>query len=116
MNYFVALSSTQDTAEQIEFFFSKANLVALFNKLCNWSVSLAAKIIMALIVWQIGKRLIIWMVKIIVKALGKSDSSRNTGNSDSLADYGIRFGGTGSRYVLTGQSVKLRGWNFTFDI
>lgn len=54
MNYFVALSSTQDTAEQIEFFFSKANLVALFNKLCNWSVSLAAKIIMALIVWQIG--------------------------------------------------------------
>lgn len=35
MNYFVALSSTQDTAEQIEFFFSKANLVALFNKLCN---------------------------------------------------------------------------------
>ena len=44
------------TAEQIEFFFSKANLVALFNKLCNWSVSLAAKIIMALIVWQIGKR------------------------------------------------------------
>lgn len=24
MNYFVALSSTQDTAEQIEFFFSKA--------------------------------------------------------------------------------------------
>ena len=31
MNYFVALSSTQDTAEQIEFFFSKANLVALFN-------------------------------------------------------------------------------------
>ena len=43
MNYFVALSSTQDTAEQIEFFFSKANLVALFNKLCNWSVSLAAK-------------------------------------------------------------------------
>lgn len=53
MNYFVALSSTQDTAEQIEFFFSKANLVALFNKLCNWSVSLAGKIIMALIVWQI---------------------------------------------------------------
>ena len=73
MNYFVALSSAQDTAEQIEFFFSKANLVALFNKLCNWSVSLAGKIIMALIVWQIGKRLIIWMVKIIVKALGKSD-------------------------------------------
>ena len=35
MNYFVALSSTQDTAEQIEFFFSKANLVALFNKLCS---------------------------------------------------------------------------------
>ena len=73
MNYFVALSSAQDTAEQIEFFFSKANLIALFNKLCNWSVSLAGKIIMALIVWQIGKRLIIWLVKIIVKALGKSD-------------------------------------------
>ena len=36
MNYFVALSSAQDTAEQIEFFFSKANLIALFNKLCNW--------------------------------------------------------------------------------
>lgn len=30
MNYFVALSSAQDTAEQIEFFFSKANLIALF--------------------------------------------------------------------------------------
>ena len=55
MNYFVALSSAQDTAEQIEFFiFQKANLIALFNKLCNWSVSLAGKIIMALIVWQIG--------------------------------------------------------------
>ena len=131
MNYFVALSSAQDTAEQIEFFFSKANLIALFNKLCNWSVSLAGKIIMALIVWQIGKRLIIWLVKIILKALGKSDldvgvvcrichfntnRSGNTGNSNSLADYGIRFGGTGSRYVLTGQFVKLCRWNFTFDI
>ena len=93
MNYFVALSSTQDTAEQIEFFFSKANLVALFNKLCNWSVSLAAKIIMALIVWQIGKRLIIWMVKIIVKALGKSDLdvgvARFIGSITKFAGYAI---------------------------
>ena len=93
MNYFVALSSTQDTAEQIEFFFSKANLVALFNKLCNWSVSLAGKIIMALIVWQIGKRLIIWMVKIIVKALGKSDLdvgvARFIGSITKFAGYAI---------------------------
>ena len=93
MNYFVALSSAQDTAEQIEFFFSKANLIALFNKLCNWSVSLAGKIIMALIVWQIGKRLIIWLVKIIVKALGKSDLdvgvARFIGSITKFAGYAI---------------------------
>ena len=93
MNYFVALSSAQDTAEQIEFFFSKANLIALFNKLCNWSVSLAGKIIMALIVWQIGKRLIIWMVNIIVKALGKSDLdvgvARFIGSITKFAGYAI---------------------------
>ena len=72
---------------------ANANLVALFNKLCNWSVSLAGKIIMALIVWQIGKRLIIWMVKIIVKALGKSDLdvgvARFIGSITKFAGYAI---------------------------
>lgn len=73
MNFLIALDTAQDNVKQIEFFFSKENLVSMFNQFCDWCVGFAGKLIMALIVWQIGKRLIKWVVKISVKALEKSE-------------------------------------------
>ena len=73
MNFLIALDTAQDNVKQIEFFFSKENLVSMFNQFCDWCVGFAGKLIMALIVWQIGKRLINWVVKISVKALEKSE-------------------------------------------
>lgn len=73
MNFFAALNTTQENVEQIETFFAKDNLIALFNRICNWCVGFVGQIIMALIVWQIGKRLIQWLVKISVKALERSE-------------------------------------------
>lgn len=73
MNFFVALDTAQDTAKQIEFFFSKDNLITLFNQICDWCAGMAGKIILALIIWQIGKRMIRWLVKISMKALGRSE-------------------------------------------
>lgn len=93
MNYFVALSSAQDTAEQIEFFFSKANLIALFNKLCDWSIGLAGKIILAILVWQIGKRIIRWLVKVTVRALERTELdvgvARFIGSIAKTAGYAV---------------------------
>lgn len=73
MNFFVLLNTAQENVEQIEFFFSKENLVALFNRICDWCVGFAGQLLMALVVWQIGKRLIKWLVKISVKALERSE-------------------------------------------
>ncbi|MBO5458836.1 MAG: mechanosensitive ion channel [Lachnospira sp.] len=73
MNFLIALDTAQDNVKQIEFFFSKENLVSMFNQFCDWCVGFAGKLIMALIVWQIGKRLINWVVKISVKALERSE-------------------------------------------
>lgn len=90
MNFFAALNTTQENVEQIEFFFSKENLLNVFNKICDWCVGLAGQIIMALVVWQIGKRLIKWLVKISVKALERSE-----------LDIGVvRFIGSIARAVL----------------
>lgn len=73
MNFLFALNTAQENVKQIEFFFSKENLASMFNRFCDWCVGFAGQLIMALIVWQIGKRLIKWLVKITVKALGKSE-------------------------------------------
>lgn len=73
MNFLFALDTTQESVKQIEFFFSKENLISLFNQFCDWCVGFAGQLIMAVIVWYVGKRLIKWLLKITVKALEKGD-------------------------------------------
>jgi small conductance mechanosensitive channel len=68
-----SLSTVQENVEQVQFFFSKDNLVTLFNKFCDWAVSFIGTVIVALIVWWIGKRVIRWGIKFVTKALQRTD-------------------------------------------
>ncbi|MGN0319003.1 MAG: mechanosensitive ion channel family protein [Lachnospira sp.] len=74
-NYLFALSGTQgleETTEQVTAFFSKSNLSAILNTLCNWGLSIIGKIVIALVIWAIGKRIIKFGTKFVSRILEKS--------------------------------------------
>ena len=79
MNYFTLLDvSTLDVSnldvstEQIEKFFSREHLTSLLNSFGDWGVSLLFKIILALVIWKVGQKVINLILKINKKALERS--------------------------------------------
>ncbi len=60
------------TADNAKVFFTMENLKAVFNQLIKWGVDLIIDIIIALIIWKVGKVLIKWSVRICDKALEKA--------------------------------------------
>jgi small conductance mechanosensitive channel len=78
MNYFSLLdvSAADNIAGQtskLEAFFSADNLKTLFNEFVGWGVGFIGSLILAFIIWKIGKRLIKWILKINHRALSKAD-------------------------------------------
>lgn len=78
----VADSATtiQDETQQITKFFSIAHLKLLLNELGNWSVSLVGKIIIAVLIWVIGKKIIKLLDKLVKKMLDRSSLDKGVVN------------------------------------
>ncbi len=69
----IVLSDTiADKTQEVEAFFSMDNLRQVFNEFLSWITNLALQIILAVIVWKIGKRIIGWLVSITARAMGRS--------------------------------------------
>ncbi|MDO5402713.1 MAG: mechanosensitive ion channel [Eubacteriales bacterium] len=79
-----------EKSEQITSFFSKDNLMNVVDSLCAWSLSMAGKIIGAVLIWIIGKKIIKLCVKLVGRLLDKGS-----------LDVGVKhFIGTALRFVL----------------
>ncbi len=75
-----AATTIQDETQQITKFFSIAHLKSLLNELGNWSVSLVGKIIIAVLIWGIGKKIIRLIDKLVKKMLDRSSLDKGVVN------------------------------------
>lgn len=75
-----AATTIQDETQQITKFFSTAHLKSLLNELGNWSVSLVGKIIIAVLIWVIGKKIIKLLDKLVKKMLDRSSLDKGVVN------------------------------------
>lgn len=75
-----AATTIQDETQQITKFFSIAHFKSLLNELGNWSVSLVGKIIIAVLIWVIGKKIIKLLDKLVKKMLDRSSLDKGVVN------------------------------------
>ncbi len=75
-----ATTTIQQETDQITKFFSIAHLKQLLNELGNWSVSLVGKLIIALVVWLIGKKIIKVLDKLVKKMIDRSSLDKGVVN------------------------------------
>ena len=75
-----AATTIQDETQQITKFFSIAHLKSLLNELGNWSVSLVGMIIIAVLIWVIGKKIIKLLDKLVKKMLDRSSLDKGVVN------------------------------------
>ena len=64
-----AATTIQQETDEITRFFSIAHVKQLLNDLGNWSVSLIGKIVIAVLIWFIGKKIIRVLDKLVKKML-----------------------------------------------
>ena len=67
-----AATTIQQETDEITRFFSIAHVKQLLNDLGNWSVSLIGKIVIAVLIWFIGKKIIRVLDKLVKKMLDRS--------------------------------------------
>ena len=67
-----AATTIQQETGEITRFFSIAHVKQLLNDLGNWSVSLIGKIVIAVLIWFIGKKIIRVLDKLVKKILDRS--------------------------------------------
>lgn len=60
------------TTEEAKAFFTMDNLKAVFNQAISWGLDLIIDIIIALIIWKLGKVVIKWSVQFCSKALDRA--------------------------------------------
>lgn len=75
-----AATTIQQETGEITKFFSIAHLKQLLNDLGNWSVSLIGKLVIAVIIWVIGKKIIKVLDKIVKKMLDRSSLDKGVVN------------------------------------
>lgn len=66
-------ASTEEVNDKIMWFFTQNDLRTMTSSLLSWFGKLAANIIIAIIIWQVGKRFIKLAVKFITRVLKKTD-------------------------------------------
>lgn len=64
---------TTDIVEKTAGFFSQENLKSELFLFLNWTMGIGGKIILAIILWIIGKKILKFGVKVLNKALSKTD-------------------------------------------
>lgn len=72
MNSWILLDVMADKTQEVQAFFSMNNLKSLFNQFLDWATKMLFQIILAVIIWKIGKRITKWIVKICIKALERA--------------------------------------------
>lgn len=70
----------QQETDEITRFFSIAHVKQLLNDLGNWSVSLIGKIVIAVLIWFIGKKIIRVLDKLVKKMLDRSTLDKGVVN------------------------------------
>lgn len=60
------------TADEAKAFFTMDNLKVVMNQVVSWGVDLIIKIVIALIIWKVGKFVVKWAVQICNKALERA--------------------------------------------
>ena len=76
----VADTTIQQETGEITRFFSIAHVKQLLNDLGNWSVSLIGKIVIAVLIWFIGKKIIRVLDKLVKKMLDRSTLDKGVVN------------------------------------
>ncbi len=69
---FMALSTVSEKTKAAEAFFSADNIKKVFSQVLDWSVDKLLQIVVAVVVYKIGKRVIKWLMKICSKALERA--------------------------------------------
>lgn len=75
-----AATTIQQETGEITRFFSIAHVKQLLNDLGNWSVSLIGKIVIAVLIWFIGKKIIRVLDKLVKKILDRSTLDKGVVN------------------------------------
>ena len=75
-----AATTIQQETGEITRFFSIAHVKQLLNDLGNWSVSLIGKIVIAVLIWFIGKKIIRVLDKLVKKMLDRSTLDKGVVN------------------------------------
>ena len=75
-----AATTIQPETGEITRFFSIAHVKQLLNDLGNWSVSLIGKIVIAVLIWFIGKKIIRVLDKLVKKILDRSTLDKGVVN------------------------------------
>jgi len=76
----VPATTIQQETDEITRFFSIAHVKQLLNDLGNWSVSLIGKIVIAVLIWFIGKKIIRVLDKLVKKMLDRSTLDKGVVN------------------------------------
>lgn len=73
-------TSVNDATTQMTTFFSKENLMNLITDFCNWAVGAVGTLVLAIVIWIIGKKIIKAVGKFLRKVLdrGKLDEGVKT--------------------------------------
>ena len=69
---FMALSTVSEKTKEAEAFFSADNIKKVFSQVLDWSVDKLLQIVVAVVVYKIGKQVIKWLIKICSKALERA--------------------------------------------
>ena len=69
---FMALSTVSEKTKEAEAFFSADNIKKVFSQVLDWSVDKLLQIVVAVVVYKIGKQVIKWLIKICTKALERA--------------------------------------------
>ena len=69
---FMALSTVSEKTKEAEAFFSADNIKKVFSHVLDWSVDKLLQIVVAVVVYKIGKQVIKWLIKICSKALERA--------------------------------------------
>ncbi len=89
MEEFLAFGAT-DVAEEAALLFSMDNIKGVLNQLLNWATDLVIKIIVAFIIWKIGKFAMKWVIKIADRALRRAGVEQTVVNFiNSIVKVGV---------------------------
>ena len=101
-----AATTIQQETDEITRFFSIAHVKQLLNDLGNWSVSLIGKIVIAVLIWFIGKKIIRVLDKLVKKMLDRSTLDKGVVNMIVVDKLGFQ---TTSLLTLFGSAALAIG-------